>query len=283
MPEGDLKSAVEFQAQELIPIPLDEAILDYQVLDRYVTDDGTDMVRLLIVGAQREMVSRLLASLAEAGLTALAVDLVPFALLRSLADTSGFTDLGGEEIGAEAIVSIGSGVTTVVVHERGVPTFIRTVMAGSNEITQAIAHELSISFDEAEGIKRQVTADVTDGDVVDNARVALKRRTAPFVDEIRSSIEFHTNQNAGVSIKRVVVTGGGRRVSGLVEGLAEALKTPGCRRRSVRELWAWQAQSHRGTDAQRRGPRRGRARSRLGWSPSRERCAATFLDAAGSF
>ena len=226
MPEGDLKSAVEFQAQELIPIPLDEAILDYQVLDRYVTDDGTDMVRLLIVGAQREMVSRLLASLAEAGLTALAVDLVPFALLRSLADTSGFTDLGGEEIGAEAIVSIGSGVTTVVVHERGVPTFIRTVMAGSNEITQAIAHELSISFDEAEGIKRQVTAGVTDGDVVDNARVALKRRTAPFVDEIRSSIEFHTNQNASVSIKRVVVTGGGRRVSGLVEGLAETLKTP---------------------------------------------------------
>ena len=43
MPEKDLRSAVEFQAQELIPIPLEEAILDYQVLERYMGNGGTEM------------------------------------------------------------------------------------------------------------------------------------------------------------------------------------------------------------------------------------------------
>jgi len=226
MPEKDLRSAVEFQAHELIPIPLDEAILDFQVLDRYIGDDGTEMLKVLIVAAQREMVSRMLNAVDEAGLTISLVDLVPFALLRSLADTNSFGELGSDDAGSEAIVSIGSGVTTIIVHENGVPQFIRAIMLGSHEITQVISEELNVTADEAEGIKRQVTAGVVDGDVVDKARVAVKRRTAPFVDEIKSSLEFHTNQPGNGQIKRVVVTGGGRRVPGVVERLADALDAP---------------------------------------------------------
>jgi len=226
MPEKDLRSAVEFQAHELIPIPLDEAILDFQVLDRYMDDDGAEMLKVLIVAAQREMVSRMLEAVDKAGLTISLVDLVPFALLRSLADTNSFNELDSDETGSEAIVSIGSGVTTIIVHDNGVPQFIRAIMLGSHEITQVISEELNITADEAEGIKRQVTAGVVDGDVVDKARVAVKRRTAPFVDEIKSSLEFHTNQPGNSEIKRVVVTGGGRRVPGVLERLAEALDAP---------------------------------------------------------
>ncbi len=226
MPEADLRSAVEFQAQELIPIPLDEAILDYQVLDRYIGDDGTEMLNVLIVAAQRDMVAHLLDALEGAGLTPSIVDLIPFALLRSLADPSGFEALEGDDSGAEAIVAIGSGVTTMVVHEFGIPKFIRTVMLGSNDITQVIADELNITTDEAEGIKRQVTAGVTGDATVDKARVAVKRRTAPFVDEIKSSLEFHTSQTGHASIRRVVLTGGGRRVPGIAERLADALDAP---------------------------------------------------------
>jgi type IV pilus assembly protein PilM len=226
MPEKDLRSAVEFQAQELIPIPLEEAILDYQVLERYMGNGGTEMLKVLIVAEQRDMVSRLLVALDEAGLTASIVDLVPFALLRALADASGFGDIDGEDVGAEAIVSVGSGVTTMIVHEYGIPKFIRTIMLGSHDITQAIAEELDITADEAEGIKRQVTVGVEDGDVVDKARVAVKRRTALFVDEIIGSLDFHTNQVGNAGVKRIILTGGGRRVPGIAERLSEALDAP---------------------------------------------------------
>ena len=226
MPEKDLRSAVEFQAQELIPITLEEAILDYQVLERYMGNGGTEMLKVLIVAAQRDMVSRLLVALDEAGLTASIVDLVPFALLRALADASGFGDIDGEDVGAEAIVSVGSGVTTMIVHEYGIPKFIRTIMLGSHDITQAIAEELDITADEAEGIKRQVTVGVEDGDVVDKARVAVKRRTALFVDEIIGSLDFHTNQVGNAGVKRIILTGGGRRVPGIAERLSEALDAP---------------------------------------------------------
>lgn len=226
MPESDLRSAVEFQAQELIPIPLEDAILDHQVLDRYIGDDGTEMLKVLIVAAQRDMIQRLLEAIDLAGLSVSIVDLVPFALLRSLADPTGFEALEGDETGAEAIVSIGSGLTTMVVHEYGVPKFIRTVMLGSSDITQVVADELNITLEEAEGIKRQVSAGITGDDAVDRARAAIKRRTAPFVDEIKSSLQFHTSQAGNAAIRRVVLTGGGRRVPGIAERLADVLGAP---------------------------------------------------------
>lgn len=223
MAEEDLRSAVEFQAQELIPIPLDEAVLDYQVLERYVNHDGAEMLRVLIVAAHRDMIGATMGALDAAGLEASLVDLVPFAMLRSLVDLNHFTDLDVNDAYGEAIISFGAGVTTMVVHEFGIPRFIRTLGVGSSDITQTIADELGISFDEAEGLKRQVSLGVGGSSAVLQAADIISRRVAPFVDEVKESLEFHTSQASSAPLGRVIVTGGGRRVPGLVERLQESV------------------------------------------------------------
>src|SRR5207245_2306573 len=80
------------------------------------------------------------------------VDVAAFALMRALPDNS----LGLDELGpARGIVSIGAGVTNVVVHERGIPRFVRTLTIGGDDVTTAIAEELAIDTDMAEDLKRR--------------------------------------------------------------------------------------------------------------------------------
>ncbi|MBA2420710.1 MAG: pilus assembly protein PilM [Thermoleophilaceae bacterium] len=99
--QKDLEVAVRFQAAEAIAMPLDEAILDYQVTETFEGVDGPRL-RVVLVAARRTMVESLLAALRKAGLKVDGVDLDAFALVRMLAeDTPGsgyskaFCHLGG--------------------------------------------------------------------------------------------------------------------------------------------------------------------------------------------
>ena len=129
MSEEDLAGALRFQAQDLIPIPLEEAVLDFQVLEQLPMGepaaDGTppaQIQRVLLAAAHRDLVGSLVAAVRGAGLTVAAVDLVPLALIRPIGRR--VSDNGA---GAEAIVSIGGGVTVMVAHEAGLPRFVRVL------------------------------------------------------------------------------------------------------------------------------------------------------------
>jgi type IV pilus assembly protein PilM len=223
MAEDDLRSALRFEVQELIPIPVDEAILDFQILEQFVGPEQEPMMRILLVAAQREMVRSLLAAVDGAGLSAALVDVVPFALIRALAST----DLGfGEaEPGSEAIVCVGGGVTTVVVHERGVPRFVRMLITGGTEITDAIASELHIDPDTAEDLKRRADPSSTD-DLEARAGRILVDKLTPFVEEVRGSIDYFRAQSSDGGINRILLTGGGSLVAGLADRLRQVLHVP---------------------------------------------------------
>jgi type IV pilus assembly protein PilM len=153
MSEEDFTSALRFEAQDLIPIPVDDAILDFQILEDVVDNtDGEARMRVLLAAAQRDMVRSHLAAVEGAGLRASAVDLVPFALVRALNANAPAFDF---DTRAEAIVCIGGGVTNVVVHERGVPRFVRVLLVGGDDVTDAIVRELDVQIDEAEALKRR--------------------------------------------------------------------------------------------------------------------------------
>ena len=139
MSEEDFRSALRFQAEDLIPIPPEDAILDFQVVERYAGHEQEPLMRILLVAAQRDMIRSLLAAVEGAGLSASLVDLVPFALMRSLSDAGFLADL---ETTAQVIVCVGAGVTNVVVYQRGVPQFVRMLVVGGDDVTQGIASEL---------------------------------------------------------------------------------------------------------------------------------------------
>jgi type IV pilus assembly protein PilM len=125
-----------------------------------------------------------------------------------------------ESSGDEAVIDVGAHVTNICVHARQIVRFVRILPSGGRDITLAIARGLGIEDDTAEQLKR---GEETQGlDVVEARRLAISR-AGSFVDEIRSSLEFYTAQAQAARIGRVLITGGGSKLEGLLELLRERI------------------------------------------------------------
>jgi type IV pilus assembly protein PilM len=257
LPEKELRASLGFQVQEFIPMSVDDAVLDYDPVGEFEQDDRR-MLRMLLVAAQRSMVDVVVAAVLGAKLEPAGLDLVPFAMVRSVGTTGVGMDL--EDEGDEAVVDVGAHVTNIVVHAQGNTRFVRILPSGGRDITVAIARGLGITEELAERLKRgedveaqEIAAETEQrpdveptegqepvggagppetpvprppqGALPDPARVreiALQRASS-FVDEIRSSLEFYTAQAQGARIARVLVTGGGSKLDGFLELLRQRI------------------------------------------------------------
>ncbi|HZU71534.1 MAG TPA: type IV pilus assembly protein PilM [Acidimicrobiales bacterium] len=219
MPEEDLAAALRFEAADLIPIPMEDAQLDFQVIDQFAGPEGEPRLRLLLAAAQREMLEAHLRAATDAGLRVGRVDPMALALVRALGRSG--PDILGEEPAAEAIVCIGAGVTTVVVQDAGVPRFARVLPEGAGAATEAIATALSVDEEAAEDLKRRA------GDGANPlAETTLATVVERLVGEIANSIEFYVSQESGSPPARIVLTGGGSLTRGLAERLAAVTGLP---------------------------------------------------------
>ncbi len=226
MSEEDMAGALRFQAQELIPIPLEEAVMDFQVLeDLPIGEPAADGAppaqtqRVLLAAAHRQMVTSLVGAVRAAGLSVAAVDLVPLALIRAIGRR--VADNGS---GAEAIVSIGGGVTVMVVHEAGLPRFVRVLGLGGRLLTEAIGRELQIPFDQAEALKRQ--SNQVPEQIAERARAAMQRPLSDVIEQIRGSLDYYRAQAGSPRLLRVTLTGGASLTPGLPEQLRDLIGIP---------------------------------------------------------
>ena len=251
MPDAELDGAIRFSATDHIPIPLDEAIFDHAVLESAPPAEpgGPSQVRVLVAAAHRSALDGLLAAVTAGGLRAVTVDLVPFALVRALSDPglqpSVPADAGAQDglappapVPAEAIVSVGASMTTVVVHEAGRPRFVRTVQAGGDMLTAAISEDLGIEIDAAEACKRESRGAAelsaedliagmtrTPNDLVRRAARVVELRLAGILGEIQSGLAYWMAQSER-PLQRIVLTGGGARAGDIAGRLALLVGAP---------------------------------------------------------
>ena len=158
--EKELRSAIEFQAQDYIPIPIEEAVIDYHVLGRFTGEDGIEKQKVLVVAAQKVMVMDFINAIKKARLRVAGIDLQAFAMLRSLTPKS---MLEMELEGAVAIANIASDVTNLVVELAGEPQFTRIVPFGGDDFTRAVQDLKGISFAEADALKMETSLSAPGG------------------------------------------------------------------------------------------------------------------------
>ncbi|HUY20926.1 MAG TPA: type IV pilus assembly protein PilM [Acidimicrobiales bacterium] len=217
VPDEDVDSAVRFQSEEVIPFPPDKTILSAQVLADQTAPDGTRTRRVLVAAAHRDLVDGVVGAVDKAGLIVEGVDLVSSALVRALGDPS----VAAER--PEAIVSIGAGLTVVVVHQHGRPQFVRTIGTGGNAATAAVASALDLPMVDAESLKRRLGEASPQ---VQSAEQAVQASIAELVGEIRNSVQYFATLPGRVPIARVLLTGGGARLRGLVKELRAQVRIP---------------------------------------------------------
>jgi type IV pilus assembly protein PilM len=238
MERDELAKAIQYQAQDYIPYPVEQAILDFQVIGDYMTPADEHMMEMLLVAAPREIVTSAVQAIEGAKLRLAQVDVTAFALVRALLGTnpSWFNeevDNAGEALG---IVHMSSGLTNIAVVERGIPRFTRVSSMAGNQFTQAIANVLNLTFDEAEELKAQAglpSIDLAAGAPatpeapnIQTAQEALEREANKFIAEVRRSLDYYLTQATQVrSIKRIYLTGTGSQLTNLASYLEKGLQT----------------------------------------------------------
>ncbi len=214
--EKELKASLRYQVQDFIPIPVEEAELDVHVVEEYVNDAGDRFRRMLLVAAHRDSVNAHVEAARQAGLKPVGVDLNSFAVLRAIGNTDTM------QPGDEVIVDVGADVTNIVVHRGTQPTFVRILVMGGDDITDALESGLGVPRDQAEAAKRSALVGA-EGDVT--SRIVTERADS-FIDEIRSSLDYFQAQTGDVQLASVVLTGGGASLQGLADRLAAQLRLP---------------------------------------------------------
>jgi type IV pilus assembly protein PilM len=220
--EKQLENAIRFRAQEALPIPLDEAVLDYHILGETTDDEGKISHRVLLVVAYRELVERYVSSCRKAGITLAGIDLEAFALLRSLAAP---TTEATETDAAVVAVSIGHDRSTFAVSGGNICEFTRVIEWGGATLSIAVARVLDVAPSEVESLKRVValdSQDVPDGVAPDQyvrAVDAVRKQVQAFARELVSSLQFYQHQPGSLGIGEIVITGGTASLRGLAAEL----------------------------------------------------------------
>jgi type IV pilus assembly protein PilM len=218
-----LENAIRFRAQEALPIPIEEAVLDFHLLGERVDAEGNTFRRILLVVAYRELIDRYVSACKKAGIRLAGIDLEAFALLRALADPRDEDEPPSDA--ALVVVAIGHERSTFAVSDGRVCEFTRVLDWGGATLDVAIARELNVAPSEVAPFKRELSLtvqNVPEGlsqEQADAAREAIRRQLQTFARELVSSLQFYQNQPGSLGIGEIVITGGSAHLAGLAEEL----------------------------------------------------------------
>jgi type IV pilus assembly protein PilM len=215
--EKDFRGALKFQVADHIPMSVEDAELDFEIIEDFQTESGEHLMRVLLIAAATDMVDAFVSVVANGGLEPAGVDLTSFAVARAVSPAArGETGAPG----AQAVIDVGAGVTDIVVHVGGEPRFVRILLVGGDDVTQTLSTDLGLSFEQSEALK----LDLGRGAGSAEAGRILSARVDSLVDEIRSSLDYYASQGDSFPISSVIVAGGGSLTPGLMGKLEQTLR-----------------------------------------------------------
>ena len=227
-----LANAIRFRAQETLPIPLEEAALDWQVLGEWQDPEtGQTTRRVLLVVAYRELVDRYVAACKKAGIKLAGIDLEAFAMLRAI--TPPLPSDAPPPQGAQVVVNVGHDRSTFAVSDGRNCEFTRVLGWGGQNFSVAIARALDITPSEAQPIKHALSLvaqfappEGVPPETMAKARDAVIHELQAFARELVSSLRFYQGQEGSLGIGEVVLTGGTAHLPGFADELNRLIGVP---------------------------------------------------------
>lgn len=218
-PITQIRESLQFQVQDLLPVPVEDAILDFYPISEGSSSEGP-IVNGLLIAAIKDAVNQNVNAALQARLNPVHVDLIPFALTRALAPISSSTSL-------TVLIGVGADTTNVIIAQGGVPLFVRILPAGGDDITRSMSTTLQIDLAAAEALKRQLG--------LGSADVPLEHRPAVEIvyavvgelfNSIRNTLNYFLSTKRNMHLERVIVTGGGTQLAGFNAALSEMIGLP---------------------------------------------------------
>jgi type IV pilus assembly protein PilM len=220
--EKALATAVRVEAPDHIPMPMDEAVLDFQSLGIVSTPSGPRS-RVVVVAVRREMVERYAEAVRAAGLKVEGIDLSAFALVRGLANQA--------TTGGILYVNV-SGLTNVAVVSDGHVLFTRAAAGGLDAMVHSLSERRSLTLEHAAqwlghvGLATPIAEVEGDAEVVGAARAVLEEGVHQLADTVRNSLNFYRMQESAEAVERAILAGPAVDIAGFAESLSESLRMP---------------------------------------------------------
>lgn len=219
--EKDFKEAVLVQAKKLIPVPLEEMVIDYKEIagvksgmmqKAQLKDQPKDQkdqkkkdepktVQVLLTGAARAMVQKYVNVFKLAGLELDSLETETFALIRALI---------GKDRATTMIVDMGAVRTNIIIVENGIPYVTRSLDMGGTSLTRAIAKALGIEDKAAEEMKTDIKS-VSSLYPGEGLPKVFEATVAPMLTELQYSLNLYAGQDSdvtGKSVEKIILTGG---------------------------------------------------------------------------
>ena len=227
-----ISRVIEFEAKQAVPYAMDEIIWDYQLVQHEIPaitefDDPTYEYESLFVAVKKDIVSSYTDVILESGKNILSVNISPIAM------TNAFQSCGQHNSEAcEMILNIGGQSSVLVINEGG-RVFVRSIPIAGNTITQQIAKEFGISFDEAEDLKRKHgfvalggAYEEPESEVAATISKIARNAMTRLHGEISRSVNVWRSQYNGNKPVKLFIAGGGSLIQYVTEFFEEKLHIP---------------------------------------------------------
>jgi type IV pilus assembly protein PilM len=211
MSAQELGESIHWEAEQYIPFDIQDVNLDYEILESGA-GAGQGNMEVLLVAAKKDKIADYTNVIAQAGKTAVIVDVDAFALQNAYEVNYGF-----ESNSVVALLNAGASAININILSGAQSVFTRDVSTGGNAFTEAVQKELGMPFETAEQLKR---GQLVDGASFDDVRPVLKAMTDNVLLEVEKTFDFFKATAANDRIDRIMLSGGASRV----EGFAAALK-----------------------------------------------------------
>ncbi|MEJ7893112.1 MAG: type IV pilus assembly protein PilM [Solirubrobacteraceae bacterium] len=217
-------AAVRVEAPDHIPMPMDEAVLDFQSLGT-VNTPGGPRTQVVVVAVRREMVDRYSEAVRAAGLRVEGIDLSAFALVRSM-----YNDLTDAE-GGLLFVNV-AGLTNVAVTSGQHCLFTRAASGGLDGMVHTLADRRGLTHEHAAqwmfhvGLEQPLEGLEGDQEILAATRTVLEEGVHQLADTVRNSLNFYRMQQSASQVDRAVLTGPAVGIAGMPERLGAALNMP---------------------------------------------------------
>ena len=239
MPEQQLRKTIRWEIRNYISFPVEDAVTQFSVLKPAETGG---QIEVMVVACPRDLVDHRLAILEHCGLEPVAVEIDPFAALRSLVHWQGMGQNGASANGDRplfAFVGIGASWTDITILRGTEFVLTRSLPLAGNHLTEAIASTLSIDAATAQQLKESglqvVHSEEQRAQLTPDAQQA-SRAIEPFLEELarelRRSLAYYDYQQPSAegpeapAAGRIILYGGSARLPGLVESFQHALNLP---------------------------------------------------------
>jgi type IV pilus assembly protein PilM len=215
MTEGELAESIYWEAEQYIPFDIQDVNLDYQILDPGT--DGKGTMDVLLVAAKREKIADYTGVIAQAGRTAVLVDVDAFALQNA------YEVNYGHDAGAIVILlNAGASAININVLSGNQSLLTRDLSTGGNAYTEAVQKELNLPFESAERAKK---GQPVEGVAFHDVAPVLHAMNENLLLEIQKTFDFFKATSSD-RIDRIVLSGGAAAVDGFASAIEERFGAP---------------------------------------------------------